>query len=474
VSDTSVTVTLPSGSLAIEAYCSNQAGNSQTTSVNVTVAGTPTPSFAAASGTTINDGEVSRGGLIVVSVQQGGELHYRINGGSWTTASGLSVSLPIATNLSQGQMVIDAYNVEDGDESTRVTQPYTMEALDSPEFSVPTGTEVAEGTTVTITAPTGATLKVNGTAIASQTHVVTINTAQTITAVSVDAYGESAQRSATYSIKLPKITVVTRGATTMNLGGSDIPLAEGTNEFSSSDLGGSAFEKLSFGDATLIKSFDSFGMRFGSLYKAFEVPTSATDTVESVTGIILDPTLTQTNSGSMERAFYVCKKLATCKINGTVTSMASCFQFCIALTSAQLELPESASSVSIIGAFGNCSLLTSLDLSGININGGGVNFVFAKGCTNLEEMILDVFDTSGASSTLNMFQNTTKLKKIVCKNTTPQPMNATNDWIAALKTAASWGATEKTIHIPVGSLSAYSSASVWSNYVDNMIEDSSI
>ena len=212
VSDSAVAVTMPSGSLTIEAYCANQTGNSQTTSISVTVAGTATPSFAPASGTTIdNNGVVSRGGSVVVSVPQGGELHYRINGGSWTTASGLSVSIPIATNLNQGQMIVEAYNVKDGDESSHVTNSYTMAALDAPIFSQADGYAFPtfEGGKVTINIPAGAThvyYTTNGdTPTSSSTEYtsgdeITVAQSMTLKAIAVDTLGTSVVATASYTV----------------------------------------------------------------------------------------------------------------------------------------------------------------------------------------------------------------------------------------------------------------------------------
>ena len=196
-SDSEVTLTLATaGSVSIVAYCANNKGNSSNASLSVTVAGTAVPTFSQASG------EVVRGSSVTISVPAGGELHYKVDSGSWITASGTSVSIPIT-----GATTIQAYNVQDGDTSSTITNNYTMAALASPTFSVATGTELPiGGGEVALSAASGATIyyttdgSTPTTASAQYTGAIQVTDAMTIKAVAVDQWGSSDVATASYTV----------------------------------------------------------------------------------------------------------------------------------------------------------------------------------------------------------------------------------------------------------------------------------
>lgn len=200
VSDASVTIKLETaGSVSIVAYCANNAGNSSNATLSVTVAGTAVPSFSQPSG------EVARGGSVTISVPAGGELHYKVNSGSWITASGTSVSIQIT-----GATAIQAYNVQDGDTSSTITNNYTMAALASPTMTMSDTTGTANqfpdgGGTVALSAPAGTIYYTTdgSTPTSSSTQYsqpIQVTSAMTIKAIAVDQYGSSSVTENAYTV----------------------------------------------------------------------------------------------------------------------------------------------------------------------------------------------------------------------------------------------------------------------------------
>ena len=199
VSDAAVTIALTTAeSVSIVAYCANNKGNSSNATLSVTVAGTAVPTFSP------DGGEVSRGGSVTISVPTGGELHYKVDSGSWTTASGTSVSIPIT-----GATTIQAYNVQDGEISDTITKSFTLAALAAPSFSVATGTEFPiGGGSVELTGPAGATIyyttdgSTPTTASTLYSGAIAVNASMTIKAIAHDnTYGDdSAVATAEYTV----------------------------------------------------------------------------------------------------------------------------------------------------------------------------------------------------------------------------------------------------------------------------------
>ena len=208
VSDVAVTIEI-TATTTITAKCVNNAGSSSEVQCALTVSGPQAPSFAAAQGTTIASGDVvSRGGSVVVSVPQGGELHYSTDGTNYTTASGLSVTIPVPA----AGVHIYAYNVQDNDQSAVVDHNYTMAALAAPSISPANNTEFpAGGGTATITASEGDGIRYTtdgsdprtsntATVVNALTASVAVSSAVTIKACAFDDYGKSDLVQATYSV----------------------------------------------------------------------------------------------------------------------------------------------------------------------------------------------------------------------------------------------------------------------------------
>ena len=203
VRDMTVTIEV-NATCVITAKCVNNYGPSSEATCSLTVSGPAVPSFTAAQGTTIGTGNVvSRGGSIVVSVPQGGELHYSTDGTNYTTASGLSVTIPVPA----AGVHIYAYNVEDGDQSSIIDNAYTMAALAAPSFSPAAGTLPMGGGTVAIThtdnnvdiyyTTDGSTPTASST---KYTQPISVTADMTIKAIAKDDYGTSEVASAAYEV----------------------------------------------------------------------------------------------------------------------------------------------------------------------------------------------------------------------------------------------------------------------------------
>lgn len=174
-------------------------------------------------------------------------------------------------------------------------------------------------------------------------------------------------------------------------------------------------------------------------------------------------------------AFQDCTNLTSIEIPNSVTNMGvqifmSCsnltnvvlpegiteitineFSSCTSLTS--INIPSSVTKINN-SAFDDCSGLTSITLPS-NLTSIGDRTFF--GCSGLTSISLPSSLTSIGRST---FQNCTNLITMRIEATTPPTLSSTN----AISTA-----TIK-IYIPAGTLSAYQSATNWSNFADKFEE----
>jgi len=208
-SDTAVTLTLATaGALTIMAYCANNAGNSATTTLSLTVAGIPVPTFSAPAG------EVARGASIVITGE--GVLNYCVNGDQWRAITSQGGNAPTATVTINGAKTIEAYNTVDGEDSTHVTRAYTMAALAAPVLTMSATSGDASkpnefpegGGTIAISGPTGATIYYStdgSTPAESSTRYtepipITGTGTKTVKAIAVDQYGTSAVTEGQYTV----------------------------------------------------------------------------------------------------------------------------------------------------------------------------------------------------------------------------------------------------------------------------------
>jgi len=205
VRDMAVTIEV-NATCVITAKCVNNYGPSSEVTCSLTVSGPAVPSFAAAQGTTIGIGNVvSRGGSIVVSVPQGGELHYSTDGTNYTTASGLSVTIPVPA----AGVHIYAYNVEDGDQSSTIDNAYTMAALAAPSFSPAAGTLPMGGGTVEIIYTdnnvdifytTDGSTPTDQSTQYDPLQPISVTSSMTLKAIAKDNYGTSEVATAAYEV----------------------------------------------------------------------------------------------------------------------------------------------------------------------------------------------------------------------------------------------------------------------------------
>ena len=461
VSDTAVTVALTTaGSVSIVAYCANNKGNSATNAtLSVTVAGTAVPTFSQ------DGGEVSRGGSVTISVPTGGELHYKVDSGSWITASGTSVSIPIT-----GETTIQAYNVQDGDTSDTITKSFTMAALASPTFSVDTGTEFpATGGSVELTGPAGLpiyyTMTTDGTTPADPTDqstlysgAIAVSVATTIKAVAKDNYGYSEVETASYTVVQPKIIVTATDATTMSLGETGLTaltINAGINEFTPLDLGITSFAdhvfpSLSFGDKTKISSFDGGGVHVNSLASAFGSNGSINGTLTSCVGIVLAG-----ENAHAEYAFNACTYLVECVLSGVVNgSMNSTFNVSAQrLTSLDIS-GLSGHITDCVSMFNGCGCV-KIDVSQFTFTNDKAASMF-RSCSRLTTIKVGKLEMATASLINLMFYGTTSIETVICTETVPY----TTGWLDTLNGQHALSA----IYVPDASVNDYKGHSEWGAY----------
>lgn len=479
ISDAAVTIEI-TATTTITAKCVNNAGSSSEETCSLTVSGPQAPSFEAAQGTTIASGDVvSRGGSIVVSVPQGGELHYSTDGTNYTTASGLSVTIPVPA----AGVHIYAYNVQDNDQSAVVDHNYTMAALAAPSMSPANNTEFAAGGgTATITATEGDGIRYTtddsdprtsntATVVNALTASVTVSSAVTIKACAFDDYGKSDLVQATYSVETAKLKVTASAATTMTLTKTDdttveLTIAQGDNEFAiDTALGGvTTFASCAFGDKTLITKIDFGGITINSIEQLFSGCASLLECKNLFV------------NGSAYRAFYGCTNLASSSssqlsLGGVITNgQGMLLQTVGRYKGGGVDLSRVTSITNVSQIFSGFRGGEPIDLSHTVVNVSTDNntwlmfmfkqvlastliigeFIIPSGVTRMDQMFFDAMITT-------------------IKCTTSTPPTLTCDWIGTWKTRADAisNATPKIL-VPAAAENAYKTASGWSTYANIM------
>lgn len=154
----------------------------------------------------------------------------------------------------------------------------------------------------------------------------------------------------------------------------------------------------------------------GNYYNFFSVYTN----VES---IVMGETYLN-NITNMSRMFFGLKKLkfvsfgsAEARYKSTnVTNMSSMFNGCTALQEVNLEMIDTSSVTEMNNMFSLCSSLTELDLSGFNTSSVRDMHDMFYGCSGLINLDLSVFDTSSVMYMSDMFNGCSSLKRLNLSN----------------------------------------------------------
>lgn len=446
-SDQAVNITLSTvGSVTIKAYCSKNNVNSQVVTFSVTVSAnvvTP-PTFEAAQGTTISGTVVSRCGSVVVSVPQGGELHYKLGDDAWQTANGLSVTINIPSN----GLTIQAYNLQNNTQSSIITESYTMVALAAPEFTPSSGAIVSGGLvelsqsqnadiyyTTDGSTPTTSSTKYSG--------QITINTNTTINAIAHDDCGYSELSTATYTIAAQNFRVKTNDACLMTLTKTDNStieknLVNGDNIFTPEDFGISAFadtpfKKIAFSPVANVVEFDGNGIILNDLNSTFLDATNLT----TVVGIVLNPSA----NTDTRYAFKNCKALQEVKISGLS-------YWCVQMF--------------------NGVKADTIDLSEYNIRQNGNFYLQMFYGVQISKLIVGqgfVFPSTITQAPFGTYASSQYITKVRVATANP-PSLAGYDWVANLLNYY----TNATFEVPSGSRQSYIDDEKWGLYADKITE----
>jgi len=424
-------------------------------------------------------GEVARGGSVTISVPTGGELHYRINGGSWMTSANLSESITIHDHLNQqDQMVIEAYNIVGGEQSDTVTGTYTMAALQAPKLT-PAGGEVASGSTVAITAPAGSIYYTtdgsdpdeHSTAYSTP---IAITAQITIKAIAKDNYGYSAVASGNYSVAVPKLKVTANAAgstvtfTDTNSNTYTLNLDRGENEFPiDTKLGNqTTFASCVFSDKSKIMSVDFGGITLNSAASLFE----NAHALSSISGLVVN--------GSISKIMRNCY-VNYVQISGVATNAQDAFRGMMTAASPYfMELDISGlvfsenGGVNANSMFGGSYFTPPLDLSSLDFSLTDDQSWFLGQTHTATVIVGNLVCVSGsidipfASSTINTMRITSP---------TPPPLSGTHPKDSA-KTCADWVALlinarpSVRIEVPSGCKSVYIADSDWAQYASYIDE----
>lgn len=119
---------------------------------------------------------------------------------------------------------------------------------------------------------------------------------------------------------------------------------------------------------------------------------------------------------SMASIFKYCSSLTSIDLSGwnlnNVTSMESLFQYCSGLASVTLPKVTSKKIQNMQYMFNGCSALTSVDLSGWNVENVMMMTNLFKGCFNLKEINLSGWVPKSLEEIYGMFSNCTSLESI--------------------------------------------------------------
>jgi len=136
-----------------------------------------------------------------------------------------------------------------------------------------------------------------------------------------------------------------------------------------------------------------------------------------------------------ESAFDGCSGLTSVSIPNSVTSIGDhAFFYCSGLTS--VTIPNSVTSLGF-QAFGNCSGLTSVTIPNSVTSIGGYAFSYCSGLNDVYTFIDDPTTISVGDNVFNRYPS---------------------DY------------TERTLHVPVGSVSTYQASAEWSEYFGSIVE----
>ena len=173
------------------------------------------------------------------------------------------------------------------------------------------------------------------------------------------------------------------------------------------------------------------------------------------------------NVTTMASTFNGCDALTTLNLSNfdtsKVTTMASTFNGCDALTTLNLSNFDTSKVTSMASMFSSCGALTTLNLSSFDTSEVTSMSSMFNGCRKLTTLNLSSFDTSKVTTMTYMFSNCDALTTLIINNPKLFELKSTDCFnFSAIENGTGY------VYVPDDMVDTYKTATNWSVYADQI------